>query len=78
LLRPGGRLIYSLCTLTREESTEVREAFLASQSQFRAVDLRNEVSNHWQPLCTEDGTLQTFPHWHGGMDAFFAAAFERL
>ncbi len=33
-LKPGGRLIYSVCTLTRAETTEVAEAFTAAHPEF--------------------------------------------
>lgn len=78
LLRQGGRLLYSLCTLSREESIAVCQGFLASHPGFRIIDLRQEVPQHWQPLCGEDGMLHTFPHRHNRMDAFFAVLFERI
>ena len=33
-VKPGGKLIFSVCTLTRAETTEVMEAFNASQPDF--------------------------------------------
>ena len=36
-LKPGGRLLYSTCTLDKRENTEVRDAFLADHPEFTAV-----------------------------------------
>jgi 16S rRNA (cytosine967-C5)-methyltransferase len=78
LVRPGGRLLYSVCTLTREETTAVAERFLAGHDDFQREDLREELPLSWRELFDEQGALRTLPHRHGGMDAFFAVAFRRL
>ena len=36
-VKPGGKLIFSVCTLTRAETTEVMEAFNASQPEFEPL-----------------------------------------
>lgn len=36
-LKPGGKLIFSVCTLTRAETTEVVEAFNATQPDFEPL-----------------------------------------
>ncbi len=36
-VKPGGKLIFSVCTLTRAESTEVADAFTASQPDFEPL-----------------------------------------
>ena len=38
-VKPGRRLIYSVCTLTRAETTEVVDAFNATQTQFEPMEL---------------------------------------
>ncbi len=77
LVRPGGTLVYSLCTLGREETTGVVEAFAAAQPDFVREDLRPLVPAHWGELIDAQGCLRTLPHRHDGMDAFFAARFRR-
>jgi len=77
LVKPGGRLLYSLCTLTAEETTGVVRTFLAEHPEFEVEDLREEVPAAWRDLFGDDGCLHSWPHRHGGMDAFFAAAFRR-
>jgi 16S rRNA (cytosine967-C5)-methyltransferase len=38
-VKPGGKLIFSVCTLTRAETVEVVEAFNASQPEFEPLIL---------------------------------------
>jgi 16S rRNA (cytosine967-C5)-methyltransferase len=77
LVRPGGTLLYSLCTLTPEETDGVVDAFLAGHPDFDREDLRLSAPAGWQELFDDRGALRTFPHHHGGMDAFFAVRFRR-
>jgi 16S rRNA (cytosine967-C5)-methyltransferase len=77
LVKPGGRLLYSLCTLVIEETSGVVQLFLADHPEFEQVDLREEAPAHWQELFGADGCLHTWPHHHDDMDAFFATAFRR-
>ena len=77
LVRPGGRLLYSLCTFGREETDDVCDAFLAACPEFEREDLRPGLPAGWRPLFDESGALRTWPHRHDGMDGFFAAAFRR-
>lgn len=78
LVRPGGKLLYSVCTFSRGETDEVVSAFLETQPQFTLENLREQSPPEWSELFTAEGTLRSYPHRHGGMDAFFAARFRRL
>ena len=40
-LKPGGRLIYSVCTLTRSETTEVAEAITERFADLKPLDFKN-------------------------------------
>jgi len=77
LLRPGGHLLYSLCTLTPEETEGVVCDFLATCPDFVREDLRQSAPAEWASLFDDHGALRTFPHRHGRMDAFFAVRFRR-
>jgi len=69
LLRPGGRMIYSVCTFPRAETDAACDAILR-----RAPDLRPA------PIEGPDGPsdrVRLWPHRHG-CDAMFVAAFHRL
>lgn len=47
LVAPGGRLVYSACTVTEEETTGVASAFTAVDSRFEAEPLTGDVWREW-------------------------------
>ncbi|WP_305046436.1 16S rRNA (cytosine(967)-C(5))-methyltransferase RsmB [Geoalkalibacter sp.] len=77
LLRPGGVLLYSVCTFTNEETKEVIAAFLDAHGDFVREDLRPFAPPHWAELFDEQGALRTLPHRHDGMDAFWAVRMRK-
>jgi 16S rRNA (cytosine967-C5)-methyltransferase len=76
LVRQGGVLVYSTCTMTPEENEGVIEAFLSAQEGFD----REGISPFLPPGCDEltdhHGYYRTVPHCQG-MDGFFAARLRR-
>ncbi len=38
MVKPGGRLVYSTCSVEREENEEVIEDFLASDDRFHPLE----------------------------------------
>jgi 16S rRNA (cytosine967-C5)-methyltransferase len=77
LLKPGGVLVYSLCTTTPEETTGVVETFLEDQPQFQIEDLHDQLPTTWRSMLDAQGYLRTLPQHHDGMDAFFAVRLQR-
>ncbi|MEN8159861.1 MAG: 16S rRNA (cytosine(967)-C(5))-methyltransferase RsmB [Myxococcota bacterium] len=75
VLRPGGTLVYSTCTLLHEENEAVVADFLARERGFVPADPETLPACARRVLDAE-GRLRTFPHRHG-MDGFFAARLER-
>ena len=78
MLRPGGRLVYAVCSLQREEGQEralAAERFGLLPAPFTAAEL-----SMLPEARTEEGWLRTHPGlWpdRGGMDGFFAARFVK-
>lgn len=75
-VRPGGWLVYSVCTFEPEETDGVVRAFLEDHPGFFIEDARDALPEACAPLVDKDGLLRTFPHEHG-MDGFFAARLRR-
>lgn len=74
-VKPGGRLIYSTCTINRQENEEQRAWFL-SQFPFHPVSLEGRMGEHVREDSLKDGYVQLLPGRYP-CDGFFIAAFVR-
>jgi 16S rRNA (cytosine967-C5)-methyltransferase len=72
MVRPGGALLYSTCSLERDENETVAEHFIKGHAEF--TRLRPDVA---PDLLTESGAIRTWPH-RQDVDGFFMIVFRRL
>lgn len=77
LVKPGGKLLYSVCTFTHLETDAVVTDFLAEHPEFELDNMKEQLPQEWAELFNDQGIMRTYPHRHGGMDLFFAARFRR-
>lgn len=76
LVKPRGRLIYAVCTVTPEETTGVTDAFWMDHLDFGLRPAGGYLPESARPLVDPDGMVRAWPHRHG-TDGFFAALFEK-
>lgn len=76
LVKEDGQLVYSTCTVNKNENEDVVASFLAENSSFELdIDFKERMPEAVQPLIF-DGKLQILPHYFG-TDGFFIASFRR-
>jgi 16S rRNA (cytosine967-C5)-methyltransferase len=85
LVKPGGMLIYCVCSLEPEEGADQVTAFLQRQPNLRRRPIAAEEIGGLAELLTPAGELRTLPcHLPdadprlSGLDGFYAARLERL
>ena len=78
-LKPGGTLVYSVCSLEPEEGEAVAEAFLAGRPDFEADHI--EAGTLPAAIPVEGNRIRILPGLFaeaGGADGFFIARFRRV
>ena len=70
-LKVGGEILYSTCTLRREENEEVVEKFLECNSEFTKIDFIAEN------IKSAYGMVTLTPHVHN-TDGFFMAKLKKI
>ena len=70
-VKPGGILVYSTCTIAREENQAVVEKFLKDNAEFQLEHTGSRL-----PVPREDVMVQLYPQ-RDGTDGFFIACMRR-
>lgn len=76
LVKPGGRMVYAVCSFEPEESEEVIDQFLQNHPVFHLEKKLNGLPDAAKPLVDENGFFKTLPHLHH-TDGFFGALLVR-
>ncbi|MCC5894982.1 MAG: 16S rRNA (cytosine(967)-C(5))-methyltransferase RsmB [Alkalibacterium sp.] len=74
LLKKGGRLIYSTCTITKRENDDVIQAFLKTHKDFQIEPV---YTNREDLKAEDDDFLHLYPHYHN-TDGFFIASLKKI
>ncbi len=80
MVRPGGTLVYCVCSLQPEEGPQQIAAFLKGNQGFSRKPVSPEEVGGLAELITPEGDVRTLPFHlaeQGGMDGFFAARLVR-
>ena len=72
-VRPGGRLVYAVCSVLREEGEDVVAALLAARSDLEPAPFDADAA---RAICADAPTLRLTPNAHG-TDGYFLASFRR-
>lgn len=75
-VKPGGTLVYSTCTINREENEE-NVAWFLKEYPFEAVPLEGELWEIYGGKTHGQGYVQLLPGLQG-CDGFFIAKFRKL
>jgi len=75
-VKPGGRLVYCVCSLEPEEGEAQARAFLKRHADFATLPAAPGEGGAPAASLTKEGWLRLLPHqMEGGMDGFFVAQF---
>ena len=76
-LRPGGRLVYAVCTLTRGETTGVAAAFSAAHPELHPEPVGTPLVAGSAPTAAANSGLTVWPH-ELEANGMFIAAWKRV
>ena len=73
-LEPGGEIVYSTCSLEKEENEDVVNNFLAERKDFKLVVSNSLLPDNW---ITSNGFMFAFPN-NTKTDGLFAAVLQKV
>jgi 16S rRNA (cytosine967-C5)-methyltransferase len=74
LVKPGGAVVYSTCSIEPEENFEIVKLFLNKHPNFKLESAKEKFNDE---VIDENGCIQTLPQRHQ-MDGAFAAKLVRI
>ncbi len=74
-VKPGGRLLYTTCTLNRHENYEVVRAFLSQRPEFEILPIETLAEQQGISVMEEHGTVTILPSEE--LDGFYVALLRK-
>lgn len=75
LVRPGGIIVYAVCSILPEEGPKVWDSLMKDSADFRELDLSEHFGD--VPFLTPEGQVLTLPY-RDETDGFFIAAARKI
>jgi 16S rRNA (cytosine967-C5)-methyltransferase len=75
-VKPGGMLVYSTCTINREENENMVGRFLENNQEFSLTDINALIPVELKPAASVKGCVQTYPNTND-IDGFFIAKLQK-
>ncbi|MBC8464022.1 MAG: 16S rRNA (cytosine(967)-C(5))-methyltransferase RsmB [Deltaproteobacteria bacterium] len=75
-VKPGGVVVFAVCSMEPEETDHVVTEFLKRHSNFRMDRGAADFPPQTNPVIDEKGCLRTYPHLNN-TDGFFAVSLKR-
>jgi 16S rRNA (cytosine967-C5)-methyltransferase len=76
MVRPGGGLVYSVCTFSSEETTHVLDTFSGRHPEYHLENVSVYLPPHLSSYVSRQGYIQLLPHLHD-MEGMFIARLVR-
>ena len=74
LLKVGGEMVYSTCSIDQDENLNIIKSFLETNKNFELINADSIFTNI---ILDDTGTVQTFPNLHK-IDGAFAAKLKKI
>ncbi|NLY47151.1 MAG: 16S rRNA (cytosine(967)-C(5))-methyltransferase RsmB [Tissierella sp.] len=71
-IKPGGALLYSTCTIEKDENINIINRFIKENPDFKLESIEDRFKYKENLDTLKDGYIQLFPHLHN-TDGFFIA-----
>jgi 16S rRNA (cytosine967-C5)-methyltransferase len=79
MLKPGGELVYSVCSFEPEETTHQLEWLLETFSgKIEVIQITNRLQDYYKKYVTRDEVLIVFAGNPDGMDGFGAFIVKKI
>lgn len=75
-VKRGGYILYSTCTIGREENMNIVDKFLNENKEFKIVDIRPFLPQNLVPYADDRGCIQLLPNLNN-TDGFFICKLQR-